>query len=360
MNTTPTAERPRRRRSRAAVAGAAGLCAIAATSLFFHAAPSPGATAPRPQAVPPAWAKVLKGDLVSHVQVSGTLGYADPQKIVNQLPGTVTQLPAAGTTIDRGAPLYLVDNQPVILLYGATPAWRPFTPGMSKGPDVQQLQQNLAALGYTGFTTSGIYDGATASAVRRWEKSEGLPAAKTIELGRILFVPEPLRVTGTEVALGSRVSPGTPVLDVSGSLLQVTADIPSVDQGLVAKGAKTEVQLTDNRTTPGTVTAVGPATKAPDGTSHNTVTINLTAPQDVAGLQPGDVTVQLQHTEAADALSVPVTALLAQPGGGYDVQLREDGQISEVAVVTGAFAGDQVQISGPGIHEGSEVGVPAE
>ena len=57
-------------------------------------------------------------------------------------------LPYTGRVVRRGRPLYAIDGQPTLLLYGSTPGWRVFTAGMSKGADVAELNANLRALGY--------------------------------------------------------------------------------------------------------------------------------------------------------------------------------------------------------------------
>ncbi len=51
-------------------------------------------------------------------------------------------------------------------------------------------------------------------------------------------------------------------------------------------------------------------------------------------------------------LSVPVTALLALPGGGYAVQEAASPH-KLIPVTTGLFAAGYVQISGPGITRAS-------
>jgi hypothetical protein len=57
-------------------------------------------------------------------------------------------LPAAGAVIRRGEPLYGINGQPTLLLYGSVVAWRAFRQGMAPGRDVAELNRNLDALGY--------------------------------------------------------------------------------------------------------------------------------------------------------------------------------------------------------------------
>jgi hypothetical protein len=70
--------------------------------------------------------------------------------------------------------------------------------------------------------------------------------------------------------------------------------------------------------------------------------------------------VQVAITIAAHpgVLLVPVTALLARPGGGYEVRLAS-GEF--VAVQLGLFdeASGTAEVSGPGLAEGQRVQVPS-
>jgi len=84
-------------------------------------APAPAAPAPPPVTT----ATVIRTDLATTVLTGATLGYTPTQPVVNRLSGTYTQLPPVGAVIAAGQVLYRVDNQPVVLMTGATPAWRP-------------------------------------------------------------------------------------------------------------------------------------------------------------------------------------------------------------------------------------------
>jgi hypothetical protein len=70
-----------------------------------------------------------------------------------------------------------------------------------------------------------------------------------------------------------------------------------------------------------------------------------------AGLDQAAVSVNFAQAKANNVLSVPVTALLAVPGGGYAVQeARAPHKL--IRVTTGLFAAGYVQISGPGVYPG--------
>jgi hypothetical protein len=74
-------------------------------------------------------AKVTRGTLSSRTSVGGSLGYAGDYNVPAQGHGTITGLPAVGQVIRQGQVLYQVDGQPVVLLYGSTPAYRSLAGG---------------------------------------------------------------------------------------------------------------------------------------------------------------------------------------------------------------------------------------
>jgi peptidoglycan hydrolase-like protein with peptidoglycan-binding domain len=150
-------------------------------------------------------ASVTRRTLSEGSTVDGTLGYGSKLELYDRLSGTFTWLPAAGAVIGRGAPLFRVNDRPVVLMYGSVPAYRSLKQGVSDGPDVTELNANLAALGFDpdgAITDDESFGEATAAAVRRWQKAERLPETGEVELGRIVFAPSARRVTEVHVSLG--------------------------------------------------------------------------------------------------------------------------------------------------------------
>ncbi|MEV0406850.1 peptidoglycan-binding domain-containing protein [Actinoallomurus sp. NPDC050550] len=47
--------------------------------------------------------------------------------------------------------------------------WRTLKSGMSDGPDIRQLEQRLATLGYFTGAPDAHFDAATKAAIRRWQ-----------------------------------------------------------------------------------------------------------------------------------------------------------------------------------------------
>jgi hypothetical protein len=166
--------------------------------------------------VPVATAAVVRTNLATTTQMSGTIGYADSYTITAQLSGTITALPGPGAVVTRGHPAFEVDGSGVFLFYGTRPAWRSFVIGMTPGPDVLELEQNLAALGYAGDSyVDDSFTGGTDEAIRRWQLATGQPDTGHIDLGRITFAPGAVRVSGDVATPGGAAEPGQPVLSAS-------------------------------------------------------------------------------------------------------------------------------------------------
>ncbi|MHB8235036.1 MAG: peptidoglycan-binding protein [Solirubrobacteraceae bacterium] len=153
---------------------------------------------------------VQRRTLVEHTQVDGTLGYGGALELYDRLAGTFTWLPAVGAVIRRGGTLYKIDNLPIVLMYGSVPAYRTLELGIGDGPDVAELNANLAELGYDpyGAITAGDHFGeATRAAVRRWQKAAGLPQTGEVQLGRVLFASGARRITAVHAILGQDPPP---------------------------------------------------------------------------------------------------------------------------------------------------------
>ena len=85
-------------------------------------------------------------------------------------PRDIHQLPAVGQVISQGHVLYRVNDRPVVLLHGSTPAYRTLSAGAT-GPDVAELNADLVALGYATPAqlqpTSASFGSATTTAVEK-------------------------------------------------------------------------------------------------------------------------------------------------------------------------------------------------
>jgi peptidoglycan hydrolase-like protein with peptidoglycan-binding domain len=312
--------------------------------------------------LPPATARVTKQTLADREQASGTLDHGKETSIAGRLHGTITGLADVGTVVKAGGVLYSVDNRPVIALYGALPAYRVLAPG-TEGADVKQFEQQLRALGYTGFTVDEKYTADTATAVKRWQKKLGLDQTGIVDLGRVVFVPGEVRVAARKAAIGDEAAPGGAVLTVTGTARVVTVKLEVSQQRLTTQSAKVEVDLPDGKHVDATITKVTTIVEPPtngqtEGKTKLEVTIALADQAAVAGYDEATVEVQFTAAERKDVLTVPVAALLALAEGGYGVEVVEGDHTRIVAVQTGLFSGGRVEVSGGGLTEGMTVGMP--
>lgn len=161
---------------------------------------------------------VRRGTLIVKVTAGGTLaGASAPLAFGTSGAGVVTQVPAVGSIIREGQALYRLNNEPVVLLYGSTPVYRSFAPGMSPGPDVVELEQDLNQLGFGrtyGLTANGDFNFADEQTVRAFNRAEGLPAGDKIGQGSVLFEPGPVVVASDSVGLGASVAAGGAVVSL--------------------------------------------------------------------------------------------------------------------------------------------------
>ncbi len=321
--------------------------------------------------VPTSTAPVIRTDITSRQQLSGTLGYAGSYTVVNQAgPGVITGLPAPGTLISRGQVIYRVDGRPIPLFYGDEPAWRQLSAGVADGSDNYELQANLVALGLAPsvLRVDNTFDWFTAQAVRTWQASLGLPQTGIVRPGDVIYMPGAIRVTAVEPAVGMFAQPGQPVLQATSTQHTVIVQLNVALESLVKVGNAVTISLPDGKTTaPATVTSIGTVATAPPGGNQNgppqeatvTVSISLTDPSAGGGLDQAPVSVGIAGDTHKAVLAVPITALLAQPDGKYAVEVVANGRRTPVVVTTGLFDDrGLVEVTSTELHEGMLVEVP--
>jgi hypothetical protein len=336
-------------------------------------------------------APVERRTLSAIVSEPGTLTYrarpdGSPYSVINQAGGVYTQLPAAGQVVDQGHVLYQVNDSPVVLLYGSTPAYRTLAAGAS-GPDVAELNADLVALGYATSAqlrrTSASFGSATVTAVEKLQAALGVTRTGTLTLRQAVFEPTAMRVSSVLAQLGGRTQPGQTVIQGTSTTRQVQVALNASQQTEVAVGDRVSITLPDNRTTAGVVSSVAavatcpsnsgsgsPSTSATPGTdtcaSGNSGSTTPTIAVDVTPSHPSatgtwdQAPVQIGITTARvpNALVVPVAALLARSGGGYAVEVvGTRGRNRLVAVSLGLFddADGLVQVTGTGLTAGQTV-----
>jgi hypothetical protein len=289
--------------------------------------------------------------------------------VVNQAAGTITWLPPAGRTVRQGGVIYQVGGKPVVLLYGKVPDYRAMSEGLT-GADVRELNRGLIALGYATRSDllapglgMGYFSAATAAAWEKYQTALGItvPSA-TVGLGQVVFLPTAAKISAWETGIspGSSAAPGTALMTATSPVPQVTINLdPSLETEIKA-GDKVEIDLPEGGTTTGVVTSVSKvASTNSSGVTTVPVYVSLDHPKAAKDLSSAPVTVKVATGSVANALVVPVTALMAR-SGGYDVEVTGPGGHHLVKVTVGLFddADGLVQVTG-NLTPGEHVVVPA-
>jgi len=375
-------ERGRRRARRRRVVAVGALILVGAAIAVVVVDPfagnggTPGGLADN--ADPTSITTISQGDLTSQTQVSGTLGYSGSYTVVNQAQGTVTWLPAIGQIVSEGQVLYDVSGNPVVLLYGTTPAYRTLSEGASdsatSGADVQELNDDLVALGYLTYADIAAapsdFTAYTKAGVEKLQATLGVTQNGVLALGQVVFLPSAARITsvGQNTVVGGPAQPGSQILTASSTTRVVTIDLNADQQGDVAVGDKVSISLPNGQTTTGTVTSVGTVATTPsnsgNGNSSPTITVLVTPdnPGATGHLDQAPVEVSITAGSAKNAFIVPVDALLPLASGGYALEVIGAKGVHTLEPVTlGLFddANEEVQVSGPGVFAGQRIVIPA-
>jgi hypothetical protein len=340
-------------------------------------------------------ASVEKRTLSAMVSQAGILTYrarsdGSPYSVINRAGGTYTKLPTVGEVISQGHVLYRVNDRPVVLLRGSTPAYQTLAAGAT-GPDVAQLNADLVALGYATAAQldpgSAFFGAATTTAVMKLQAALGVTQDGALTLGQAVFEPATVRVTSVSAQLGGSAQPAQKVLDATSTARLVQVALSASQQTGTAVGDKVTITLPNNQTTPGVVSSVGVVATCPSssgssgpgsssaapgtdtcssgssGSSAPTITVSVTPsnPAATGKWHQAPVRVGITTATVRGALVVPVTALLARSGGGYAVEIVGAGARNHLVPVSlGLFddAEGLVQVTGSGLAAGQGVVVP--
>ncbi|CAM3782194.1 peptidoglycan-binding protein [Kibdelosporangium persicum] len=343
------------------IAGTATVVALGVGTAVVLTRVSSGSAVASPQGPAPIQtAEVTRTDLADKRSVSGKLGYGVETTLAGRKQGTITGLPAIGDVLDRGESVYKVDAKPVPLFHGDIPMYRPVGPGVSDGPDVRLVEENLRALGFGGFgTPDEKFTTATANAVKKWQKALKLEQNGTVDVGDVVITTGSFRVSTLLASLGSQG--GTDVLKYTGVNRGVTVRIKAEQRDSAKPGAKVTVSVGGKQAT-GTVQQV---TLAPpddnqgmpgqdQGTKFD-VSITLDDPAAITAPDASSVDVRFTVRSQKGVLTVPVGALLALAEGGYAIEVVEGAARRLIPVRTGLFADGKVEVSGPDLREGMRV-----
>jgi len=344
-----------------AVLVAGGVLAAWRTGVFSRPARSGGGQG----AAAPATQPVVRASLSVQTPVNGTLGYAGSYTVTGAGGGTLTSLPSVGQVIRQGQVLYETDlTDPVVLLYGPVPDWRPLDEGVT-GADVTQLNHDLVNLGYADSADISAlgwdyFSWETAYGVQRLQSAVGISSPTgSLAARSVVFEPEAIRVTSV---LGSLGSPAAgPVLSGTTDRHVVSIALSTSDESEVAVGDSVSVQLPDGASTPGKISSVGTVASGSGSSATVPVTVALADPSAAGRLDQAPVTVEITAQSVSNVLAVPVSALLAQSPGGYAVEVTGPGNSRRLVPVTAGIFDDAsglVQVTG-NLTPGEQVVVPA-
>lgn len=162
-----------------AVAAAAGVGWVAGQQVKSPAQVAFEAEPPPPSLIT---VEVELTELAADVITRADVGYDDPALLslggaLGGLPNVlvVTAAPDRGSELGEGTPAIEISGRPVFLLTGEIPVYRDLRP-QSTGPDVLQLEQALARLGFLTVEPDAEWDEATGAAVQAWYEAAGYEA----------------------------------------------------------------------------------------------------------------------------------------------------------------------------------------
>jgi hypothetical protein len=376
------------------LAGGIALGAVGVSHRHPHSAPPPPVLSTT---------TVVRTDLTTTATYTATVGFDALQTVSGEGSGIITHLPAAGSVIKRGQPLYWVNEQPVVVFYGTTPLFRTL---QVPHPNAAQasLQSAQAALLAAQQALSTAEKQKPVNPVTVAQDSAAVAQAQnTVNTGQTALNQASTPLTGQDVAMVAANLAALGDLPVSEAdtstwteaLSQAVRDFQRsagmADTGTLAPG---QVVVVPGPSRVGAVTAhVGDPASSPvlslTGTTElitftgkgdlhagqpitvSTATgaqlsgrivtvapagssLQVRAKADNPGTMPasGSLSVTVITASRPGVLAVPVEALLALANGGYALQTPA-GLLLPVSI--GLISNDQVEVSGAGVDVGLRV-----
>ena len=130
------------------------------------------------------------------------------------------------------------------------------------GPDVQELNADLVALGYVTSAelspTSDQFGYWTKAGVEKLQAALGVAQNGTLALGQVVVPAD--RGSGHQQSRppwARPPAPGQPVMSATSTTRQVSIALDADQQSEVAVGDKVTITLPDNQSTPGVISSVG-------------------------------------------------------------------------------------------------------
>jgi hypothetical protein len=147
----------------------------------------------------------------------------------------------------------------------------------------------------------------------------------------------------------------------------VTVAIDTGKASVARAGERVTVQLPSGNDIHGSVTSVGKVAQSSSSgsgsggsggssSSSSGATVSVTIAVSASGqrLDQAPVTVLFEQSRVRNVLAVPVTALIATPGGGFAVEVVDASGHHQVPVTPGLYTSGYVQIDGA-VQDGEQV-----
>lgn len=356
-----------RRRRRTVLLAVIVLVAVAGASWWAGRATTTTSTLSHRQAAPVApvlTARVVLKRLGTTIQAGGKLAAAGSEAITVgpiSVAGAESVVTAnvlhTGEDIGSGTVIAQVAGRPVFVFAGDTPMYRSFVSGET-GPDIAQLQHDLASLGYSITDTIGTYGASTSAALAALYKNHGYTPPPSAPISRprrghavvrlivepqaeIVFEPVlPATVAATKEPLGKSI--GSPAVTLTYGSVVVDATLTAAQGFLIEPHDRATVRVGSGRPLSGVVRSVKRSVRARQATA--TIILHGVAAHAHVGSRA------IVSIDAAPSVSrtlaVPIGALYASGDGTAYVILASHG-LRHVPVNAGQAVGGYVPLVDP-------------
>lgn len=180
-------------------------------------------------------------------RVTATPQFAEPVTLTIGAAGRVRSTECApGATFTSGTSPLVLDDRPMLALATAQPLWRDLTVG-ARGPDVADVQTELARLGYD-VQSDGVFGPGTRAAVRDLLTEIGVVRPSgALSAWDVIWLPATeVTVTGCEVGVGDAFAGGA-MATVGGGLESLDVGGEDPVEGWVVRFDGVTASIDDDR-----------------------------------------------------------------------------------------------------------------
>jgi RND family efflux transporter MFP subunit len=237
---------------------------------------------------------------------------------------------------------------------------------VEKGDEIAQLDSHVAdvAVGYARKTLARqqkLLELNNTSQKAVEDAQQQLAAAEAEQKRLTISAPLSGTVTALSARPGQTVDPNSPVAEITDlSRLSVSAEIPGDEAGPLHAGQAVELLTNPSQTT--TLSFVGAAINV----SNGAVTVRAAAPEN-SGLRVGQwLPLRIVVAENTNCLAVPEASVVADEDNNPVLSVVTNDVASRVKVTTGLRDKGLVEVSAPGLSEGTTIvtagayGLPAQ